>query len=92
MPGRTRPGQAPALQGDDGRPGWRRAKLCDSCLQATPLWPSVIPVVKIFYCLRPKASPGYQHVVALNETIRLMAETNQVIDAYGGWPDAFLTK
>ena len=31
-------------------------------------------------------------VVALNETIRLIAETDQVIDAHGGWPDAFVTE
>ena len=31
-------------------------------------------------------------VVALNETIRLMAEIDRVIDAHGGWPDAFVTK
>ena len=28
-------------------------------------------------------------VVALNETIRIMAEIDEVIDAHGGWPDAF---
>jgi len=28
-------------------------------------------------------------VVALNETIRLMGEIDQVIDAHGGWPKAF---
>jgi len=28
-------------------------------------------------------------VVALHETIRLMAEIDKVIDAHGGWPDAF---
>jgi hypothetical protein len=28
-------------------------------------------------------------VVALNETIRLMAEIDKVIEAHGGWPDAF---
>jgi predicted helicase len=28
-------------------------------------------------------------VVALNETIRLMAEIDKVIDAHGGWPNAF---
>ncbi len=28
-------------------------------------------------------------VVALNETIRLMAEIDEVIDAHGGWPGAF---
>ena len=28
-------------------------------------------------------------VVALNETIRIMAEIDGVIDAHGGWPDAF---
>jgi len=34
----------------------------------------------------------YQKViVALNETIRLMAEIDKVIDAHGGWPDAFIT-
>jgi predicted helicase len=29
-------------------------------------------------------------VVALNETIRLMKEIDEVIDKYGGWPGAFL--
>ena len=28
-------------------------------------------------------------VVALNETIRIMAEIDNVIEAHGGWPDAF---
>jgi hypothetical protein len=30
--------------------------------------------------------------VALNETIRLMAEIDKVIEAHGGWPGAFATK
>ncbi len=30
-------------------------------------------------------------VVALNETIRLMAEIDEVIVQHGGWPDAFVT-
>ena len=30
-------------------------------------------------------------VIALTETIRLMAEIDRVIDAHGGWPDAFAT-
>ena len=30
-------------------------------------------------------------VVALNETIRLIAEIDEVIDEHGGWPDAFAT-
>ena len=30
-------------------------------------------------------------VVALSETIRITAEIDEVIDAYGGWPDAFVT-
>ncbi len=30
-------------------------------------------------------------VVALNETIRLMAEIDKVIDTNGGWPGAFIT-
>ena len=30
-------------------------------------------------------------VVALNETIRLMKEIDEVIDRHGGWPDAFVT-
>ena len=29
-------------------------------------------------------------VVALNETIRIMAEIDEVIEAHGGWPDAFV--
>ena len=31
-------------------------------------------------------------VVALNETIRIMAEIDEVIEEHGGWPDAFQTK
>jgi len=30
-------------------------------------------------------------VVALSETIRLMAEIDEVIDRHGGWPGAFAT-
>lgn len=30
-------------------------------------------------------------VVALKETVRLMAEIDKVIEAYGGWPAAFVT-
>ena len=30
-------------------------------------------------------------VVALNETIRIMAEIDEVIESHGGWPDAFVT-
>ncbi|MDP2823368.1 MAG: hypothetical protein Q8O52_11925 [Sulfuritalea sp.] len=33
---------------------------------------------------------SYQRVVvALNETIRLMAEIDRVIETHGGWPEAF---
>ena len=31
-------------------------------------------------------------VVALSETIRLMAEIDYVIDQHGGWPGAFQTE
>jgi len=31
-------------------------------------------------------------VVALHETIRIMREIDEVIDAHGGWPDAFQSK
>lgn len=31
-------------------------------------------------------------VIALTETIRLMAEIDEVIEAHGGWPDAFQTE
>jgi len=31
-------------------------------------------------------------VVALKETIRLMAEIDEVIEQHGGWPGAFTTK
>ncbi len=31
-------------------------------------------------------------IVALSETIRIMAEIDGVIEAHGGWPDAFVTK
>jgi predicted helicase len=31
-------------------------------------------------------------VVALNETIRLMSEIDDVIEQHGGWPDAFVTE
>ena len=30
-------------------------------------------------------------VIALTETIRLMAEIDKVIEAHGGWPNAFIT-
>ena len=30
-------------------------------------------------------------VVALNETIRIMGEIDEVIEEHGGWPDAFAT-
>ena len=30
-------------------------------------------------------------VVALNETVRIMADIDEVIEAHGGWPDAFQT-
>ena len=34
----------------------------------------------------------YQRIIiALTETIRLMAEIDERIESYGGWPDAFLT-
>ena len=34
----------------------------------------------------------YQKIVlALNETIRIMAEIDEIIDRHGGWPDAFQT-
>jgi hypothetical protein len=42
--------------------------------------------------LSPEDITHYQKiVVALSETIRLMAEIDQVIDQHGGWPDAFAT-
>ena len=31
-------------------------------------------------------------VIALNETIRIMQEIDEVIEAHGGWPDAFVTQ
>ena len=31
-------------------------------------------------------------VVALSETIRIMAEIDEVIESHGGWPDAFVTE
>ena len=31
-------------------------------------------------------------VVALSETIRIMAEIDEVIEAHGGWPGAFITE
>ena len=31
-------------------------------------------------------------VVALSETIRIMAEIDEVIEAHGGWPGAFKIK
>ena len=30
-------------------------------------------------------------VVALSETIRIMAEIDKTIETHGGWPDAFIT-
>ena len=42
--------------------------------------------------LRDEDIDHYQKiVVALAETIRIMAEIDKVIDAHGGWPDAFVT-
>src|SRR5205823_2324581 len=35
----------------------------------------------------------YQRIVAaLHETIRIMGEIDEVIDAHGGWPNAFLVE
>jgi len=31
-------------------------------------------------------------VVAISETIRIMAEIDEVINAHGGWPGAFVTE
>jgi len=31
-------------------------------------------------------------VIALNETIRLMGEIDEVIEVHGGWPGAFVTE
>jgi hypothetical protein len=31
-------------------------------------------------------------VVALSETIRIMAEIDEIIEAHGGWPDAFVAR
>ena len=31
-------------------------------------------------------------VVALSETVRIMAEIDEVIETHGGWPDAFQTE
>ena len=31
-------------------------------------------------------------VVGLSETIRIMAEIDEVIEEHGGWPDAFVTQ
>ncbi len=43
-------------------------------------------------CLSADDITHYQKiVVALNETIRLMAEIDKVIDSHGGWPGAFVT-
>ena len=42
--------------------------------------------------LSAKDIAHYQKIVfALNETIRIMAEIDEVIEAHGGWPDAFQT-
>ena len=42
--------------------------------------------------LTDEAIDHYQKiVVALSETIRIMAEIDEVIEAHGGWPDAFVT-
>ncbi|MFM7129667.1 MAG: type ISP restriction/modification enzyme, partial [bacterium] len=44
---------------------------------------------------RPLSADDIAHyqkiVVALSETIRLMAEIDQVINTHGGWPGAFVT-
>ena len=35
--------------------------------------------------------PSASELRALNETIRIMAEIDDVIDQHGGWPGAFQT-
>jgi len=41
--------------------------------------------------LTPEDIAQYQKiVVALNETIRIMKEIDEVIEEHGGWPDAFV--
>ena len=43
--------------------------------------------------LTPEDLAHYQKiVVALNETIRLMQEIDEVIEQHGGWPGAFVTE
>jgi len=31
-------------------------------------------------------------IIAIHETIRIMGEMDEVIDAHGAWPDAFVTE
>ena len=38
---------------------------------------------------RVLAQDDQKIVVTLNETIRIMAKVDEVIEAQGGWPDAF---
>ena len=40
---------------------------------------------------KTKSSTTRRIVAALRETIRLMAEIDKVIEAHGGWPNAFIT-
>lgn len=43
--------------------------------------------------LSDKDIEHYQKIiVAINETIRIMGEIDEVIEEHGGWPDAFVTK
>jgi hypothetical protein len=42
--------------------------------------------------LTPDDITHYQKIIAaITETIRIMTEIDEVIDAHGGWPNAFLT-
>ncbi len=43
--------------------------------------------------LSPEDIEHYKKIVtAISETIRLMSEIDQVIEAHGGWPSAFVTE
>ena len=59
------------------------------------IWPRLLQIRAVGRVRsRSTAAAGAIHqriVVALNETICIMAEIDEVIEAHGGWPDAFQT-
>ncbi len=53
---------------------------------------AMVPDIEAFSGIRvgPADMAHYERIIlAITETVRLMGETDAVIDQHGGWPDAF---